>query len=368
MSHVSSSLEQAAARNIVRKYLQVRPGENVIVETWPHTLSMASAMVDEVRQVGGRVLVHYEDEDAFWSAMERKQGKLLGSSSEPEWAALQKADVFVMFWGPGASSRSDDFPDKLWNEATAWNEMWYKTARKNGLRGCRMELGHATADQAKEWGVDLQGWRRQLLEGCLADPREMVASGSRLQRAFAKGRRVRITHPNGTDLAFGLAGHPPRYFPGVPTKESRASPFGMMTNLPPGQFAVALDAKTAEGRLTSNRTSYADWGVTRGGSWEFAGGKLTSHEFAQGGPAFDKLVGKAKPGKDRPGFLYIGLNPKVGEVPNIEDTERGTVCASVGRNVFLGGDNASDMMAWLTLAGSEISVDGTPVVRAGRIL
>jgi hypothetical protein len=40
----------------------------------------------------------------------------------------------------------------------------------------------------------------------------------------------------------------------------------------------------------------------------------------------------------------------------------------VGRNAYLGGSNASNFFGSLNLAGSEISVDGTPVVRAGKVL
>src|SRR5208282_2715644 len=137
-----SKLQREAARNIVTKYLKVRPGENAIIESWNHTLPMASAMVDEIRRVGGSVLLVYEDEDAWWRAMDRKQSKLLGKSSAPEWAALKAADVYVNFWGPGDTDRIEKdhrFGDeRTFDQALSWNWPWYEVARKAGLRGGRM--------------------------------------------------------------------------------------------------------------------------------------------------------------------------------------------------------------------------------------
>lgn len=368
MQGTPSSLERAAARSLVKNYLQVKPGENVIVETWPHTLSMASAVVDEARRAGGRTLVHYEDEAAFLSALERKQGKLLGASSDPEWAALERADVFVMFWGPEHQKMLEKFPDKLLEEAVGWNRHWYEVAAKAGVRGIRLELGHATAEKAKEYGVDLETWRKQLLEGALTDPKELRARGERLEKAFSKARRVRITHPNGTDVELGLDHPASRVFCGLPTKGSRGSPFGMMHNSPVGSVSITLDGRTAEGTVVGNRGTYADWGTAFDGAFTFEGGRLSEHRFARGGAGFDKAFSTATPGKDRPSILYLGLNPALKAVPNMEDCELGAVCLVVGGNSYLGGKNTSDFRGWVTLAGAEISLDGKPVIRSGRVL
>src|SRR5579863_10041760 len=107
-----SKLQRRVARNIVTKYLKVRAGENAIIESWDHTMPMASAMVDEVRRVGGKVLLVRSDEDSWWRTFDRRQSKLLGASSAPEWAALEAADVYVNFWGPGDTDRMEKIPDK----------------------------------------------------------------------------------------------------------------------------------------------------------------------------------------------------------------------------------------------------------------
>ena len=147
------------------KYLKFRAGENAIIESWDHTMPMASAMVDEVRRVGGQVLLVHNDEDAWWRAIDRGQTRLLGKSSAPEWAALKAADVYVNFWGPGDADRIEKDSTDALDDAFAWNWPWYGVARKAGLRGVRMTAGFATEGRAKTWGIDRAHWEKHVLEG-----------------------------------------------------------------------------------------------------------------------------------------------------------------------------------------------------------
>jgi leucyl aminopeptidase (aminopeptidase T) len=369
MPKTPSKLQRDAARNIVTKYLKVRAGENAIIESWDHTMPMASAMVDEVRRVGGKVLLVHNDEDAWWRAIDRKQSKLLGKSSAPEWAALKAADVYVNFWGPADADRIEKLPDKPGNEAFAWNWPWYAVARMTGLRGVRMTAGFVTEGRAKKWGLDRAQWEENFLRACLIDPQELVKSGARLRKALSHGKRVRITHSNGTDLEVALAGVAPRLHDGRPHPwDKRSSLSGMLENVPAGYVDFVLDSKTAEGNIHANRRTNIWWNWHAGGTVEFADGKLTSHSLEVGEEEFARQYKRGTAGKDRASALTFGLNPAVKDIPNLEKWERGCVSLQIGGNRGLGGTNGSNFFTWFSLAGSEIAIDGTPVLRAGRFL
>ncbi len=369
MPKTPSKLQREAARNIVTKYLKVRAGENTIIESWDHTMPMASAIVDEVRRVGGKVLFFYNDEDAWWRAIDRKQSKLLGKSIASEWAALNATDVYVNFWGPGDTDRIEKLPDKPGNEAFASNWPWYEVARKAGLRGVRMTAAFVTEGRAKEWGVDLAQWEESMLRASLIDPEEMAKSGARLCMAVSRGKKVRITHPNGTDLEVALAGVAPRLSDGRPHPYHKGdSPSGMLQQIPAGTVDVALDSKTAWGSFHANRRTNIWWAWHAGGSLEFADGKLTSYSFEEGEQEFVRQYKSGTAGKDRTSVLKLGLNPAVKDVPNLETVEGGSVALQIGRNQYLGGTNGSSFFTWFSLAGSQIAIDGTPVIRAGKFL
>ncbi|MGA8710756.1 MAG: hypothetical protein ACLP8Y_09495 [Thermoplasmata archaeon] len=364
-----SKLQRDGARNIVTKYLKVRAGENAIIESWDHTMPMASAMVDEVRRVGGKVLLVHSDEDAWWRAIDRRQSKLLGKSSAPEWAALKAADVYVNFWGPGDTDRIETLPDKPGNEAFAWNWPWYEVARKAGLRGVRMTEGFVTEGRARKWGLDLAQWEDSVLWASLVDPEETAKSAARLSKALLHGKKVRITHSNGTDVEVGLAGVAPRLFDGRPHPYHKGdSPSGMLQQVPAGTLDVVLDSKTAEGSFHANRRTNIWWNVHAGGKLEFAEGKLTSYSFEEGEKEFARQYKNGTAGKDRTSVLKLGLNPAVKDVPNLETVECGSVSLQIGGNRYLRGSNGSNFFTWISLAGSEIAIDGTTVIRAGKLL
>jgi leucyl aminopeptidase (aminopeptidase T) len=373
MPETPSKLQRDAARNIVTKYLKVRAGENAIIESWNHTMPLATAMVDEVRRVGGSVLLVHEAEDAWWRAMDRKQSKLLGKSSAPEWAALKAADVYVNFWGPGDTDRIEkdhNYGDeKRFDEALAWNWPWYDVARKVGLRGVRMTTAFVTEGRAREWGMDRAQWEESTLRASLVDPEEMAKSASRLCKSLSRGKKVRITHSNGTDLEVALAGVAPRVTDGRPRPYHKGdSMSGMLQQVPAGTVDVALDSKTAEGSFHANRRTNIWWHWHAGGTLEFADGKLASYSFEVGEEDFVRQYKKGTAGKDRTSVLKLGLNPAVKDVPNLETVEGGSVSLQIGGNRYLNSTNPSNFFTWFSLGGSEIAIDGTPAIRAGKIL
>lgn len=369
MPEPPSKLQRDAARNIVTKYLKVRAGENVVIESWNHTMPLAAAMVDETRRVGGRVLFIHEDEGAWWRAIDRGQTKLLGKSSEPEWAALKAADVYVNFWGPADAGRIEKDSDDALDDAFAWNWPWYAVARKAGLRGVRMTTGFVSEGRARRWRLDLGRWEESMLRASLVDPEELAKAGARLAKALSRGKKVRITHSNGTDLEVALAGTPARLTDGRPRPYRKGDPpSGMLQPIPGGTLDVALDSKTAEGSFCANRRTNIWWNWHAGGTLEFTNGKLSSCSFEEGEADFLRRYKSGTAGKDRTSVLKFGLNPAVKDVANLETVEAGSVSLQIGGNRYLHGTNGSNFFTWFSLAGSEIAVDGTPVIRAGKVL
>ncbi|MGB6501367.1 MAG: hypothetical protein WBG19_08225 [Thermoplasmata archaeon] len=369
MAETPSKLQRDAARSIVTRYLKVRAGENAIIESWDHTMPMASAMVDEIRRVGGQVLLVQNDEDAWWRAIDRGQTKLLGQSSAPEWAALKAADVYVNFWGPGDADRIEADSEDALDDAFAWNWPWYAVARKAGLRGVRMTEGFATEGRAKRWGRDRSKWQESMLRATLVDPEEIAQSGVRLGKALSRGKKVRITHSNGTDVEVALEKVPFRLADGRPHPFRKGDPAsGMLQQMPAGTLDVALDSQTAEGSFRANRRTNIWWNWHAGGTLEFSGGKLISWSFEYGKDQFSRRYKSGTAGKDRASTLKLGLNPAVKDVPNLETIEGGSVSLQIGGNRLLKGTNGSNFFTWFSLAGSEIEIDGTPVIRAGKVL
>ncbi|MGP8077682.1 MAG: aminopeptidase [Thermoplasmata archaeon] len=368
MSGPSVDQVDQLARSVLTRRLKLRPKENVTIETYPSSLPWATGFVREARRLGAHALLHYEDEEAYWAAVAEGRSGLIGSPGDHEWAALEKTDVYIYFWGPEDIARRAGLPDAVQTRLVAFNSRWYEVARKQGVRGARMSIARVTEPNADFWGIPIGPWRREVYRASLLDPALLRRDAERVRRAFERGREVRIRHPNGTDLTLALAHRPVQVTLGEVTAEGRKSTFGSMANVPDGTVYVAVDESTAEGSMVANLPTSTGTSRLRGGRFRFKDGRLTGFRFSEGGRAVAKDYRAAGAGRDRPSFVEVGLNPAIRGAPGLEEAAKGAVTAGVGANVGFGGKTKVDFLAYLTVAGAELSVDGRPLLRRGRVV
>jgi leucyl aminopeptidase (aminopeptidase T) len=218
--------------------------------------------------------------------------------------------------------------------------------------------------------VELNAWRRELVDGTLVSPKVLHRRGRRVAERFRKGKELEITHPNGTHLTLRLRGRKPHVSDGDVGRAGASGDWSLLT-LPAGVVTVAVDESFAEGSFRSNlRTSTGlsdSVGDFQGGRWKFEGGRLRDFSFEVGTELFAQSYGRAREGKERPAALSIGLNERISDAPLLEDQGLGTVGMHIGRNDQLGGTTRSPWWAWLFQRGSTVTVDGDLLLKAGSL-
>jgi len=368
MSGRSDSLNRDVARQVLSKTLRVRRGENVIIEAWSEALPWAVPYVNEARRLGARPLMLYEDEDAFWEALDTGVSRATGQVGDHEWRAMEESDAYVFFFGPSGWPRYDDLPDRKTAGVAAYNAEWYRRAAKAKIRGARMYLGRTSPAAAERWKVDLDAWRDALQQASLASPQRMHQLGSRISERLRRGRTVRVTHDDGTDLEFRLGRYPVQLDDGlVDEKDLRVG--NNMATIPGGVVGVAIDHTSARGSVVGNHRTYPNAGPAEGIRWAFDGGALAEHSYQKGGEAFEKAYSEApRKGRDRLSYFSVGLNPDLSGCPQMEDQELGAVLLRIGGNAFVGGKNPSPFGSWAIVTGADVSVDGRPLLKRGTIV
>ena len=359
------------ARTILRNNLGAKKGDSVVIESWAHTLPYAAAFVEEARRIGAQPTLLYEDEDAWWAAVKSKQFRPFAKLSKAERAAVRDADVYIYFWGPGDFPKAADLPPKVGAKVTAWNDEWYATARKGGLRGVRMSLGFLGDPTAEKFGFKGPDLREQVAEAGATDAKSMQRRGDKVLAKLRKGKELHVVHENGTDVRVSLKGIKGRVDSGLVTAEARKARRGMLTNNPTGLVMVAVNGSDATGTVVGNRAVYDMGAFVRsdGANWTLESGRLTAHEMGDGAAQFDKGLKDGKKGADQFGYFSIGLNPAYKAIPPAEDTEEGAILLSVGNNQLVdGGTNKSNFRGFAMVGDATIEVDGTPIARGGRIL
>ncbi|MCI4319991.1 MAG: aminopeptidase [Thermoplasmata archaeon] len=361
---------EGVAKALLGGALALKRGENLLIETWNHTLPYAAACVVEARRLGASPVLQLEDEAAYWRSFESPaSSKGLGRVGAHEWAALAKSQAFVFFPGPADSPRLNALPAPERVRLQAYNGEWYRRAKAARIRGVRSMLGYATDARATQLGVSAAAWRTQLVRATIATNLKTVRADA--QRAAAKlkrGKLLRVTAPNGTDVTLKLRGRSPTVDDGVVTPEDVKSGQNV-TASPPGAVVVAVDERSAEGVAIANRPTFWRPGRLEGGQWEMHAGHLTNAWYTDGQATFDEAYQAAPKGKDVIGIFSIGLNPALeAGVPLVEDQEAGAVTLGLGGNANYGGSNRCPFLSWVVLGEATVAVDGVPLSDRGKLL
>ncbi|MFZ0891822.1 MAG: hypothetical protein WB778_10330 [Thermoplasmata archaeon] len=368
MSESSTKLASQVARNVLKNTLRVRPGENVVIETWSESLPWAKPFVNEARRMGANPMLLYEDEASFWEAVQAGEGHHTGRVGGHEWAAMEKSSAYVFFHGPSEWPREDELPPKKLKGVAAYNPDWYRRAAKAKIRGARMFLGRTSQLSADRWRLDLDEWREELLRASLVLPEELHRLGSRVGDRLHRGKVVRVSHSNGTDLTFKLGKFPIQLDDAlVDASDLKAG--NNMASIPGGVVGVCIDHTSVEGEVIGNHTDYPPSGPVTGPRWRFSDGHLKAQSYESGGePILTRYAKAPHAGRDRLGYISVGLNPEITKLPMMEDQELGAVLLQLGANSFRGGKIASPPGPWLVLKGADVSVDGKPLLEDGRIV
>jgi leucyl aminopeptidase (aminopeptidase T) len=368
VSEPSAELTTQLAKTILAKTLHVRRGENVIIETWSESLPWAKPFVTEARAMGANPMLLYEDEEAFWEALNAGRARNTGRVGTHEWAALEKSAAYVFFFGPSQWPRGDDLPPKKLAGVAEYNAEWYRRAAKAKIRGARMYLGRVSQRAADRWSLDLHDWQDELLRASLVSPTELHRLGSVVAKRLQKGKQVRVTHPNGTDLSFRLGKFPIQLDDAL-VDAADVKMGNNLASIPGGVVGVAIDHTSASGTAVGNHTTYPDSGPVTGSQWKFADGHLTGQSYASGGAPIEARYAKAaRAGRDRLSYFSIGLNSEISKLPQMEDQEMGAVLLQLGGNTFRGGKNASPFGVWMVVKDADVTIDGTPLLEGGQIV
>ncbi|MGA7922809.1 MAG: hypothetical protein WCA77_02400 [Thermoplasmata archaeon] len=364
------ALAAQLAHVMLRDQLRLKRGENVIIETWTHTLSFAAACVVEARRLGAHPMLLLEEEAAFFRSVQAAPSVgTWGRVGTHEWAALSKSHAYVFFPGPADRSRFDSLSPAQRQALEASEPEWFRRADRARLRGIRSVLGYASESAAERYGISLSTWRTQLVEASVnADMAQIGKDAQRATRLLKTGKTLRVTAPNGTDFQVRLRGRAPVADDGVVGPDDLKA-HRNITWAPPGSVAVAIDERSAEGMAIANRPSFPNPGRLEGGQWEMHAGHLGSYWYTDGQTTFDSEYHKAGRGKDIVSYFSIGLNPAQSPgLARVEDQEAGAVTLGVGGNTTYGGSNRCDFLSYIVMGEATVAVDGLPLVDRGKLL
>jgi leucyl aminopeptidase (aminopeptidase T) len=306
-----------AVSTVIRRCLDVRPGEDVLVITDAGVRALGEALRDEAAAAGGDAVLAIMDERATD-----------GSEPPPTLAAaLAACDVFI---------------------APTTRSLSHTTARKR-------------ASEAGARGATMPGVTEDMLARVMAVDFDTMAARSRAVAAvLSDGTTAHITCPRGTDLVLDLTGRE-----GI-ADDGDLTGRGAFGNLPAGEGFIS----PVGGEGTAVVASLAPLGLTEElATLTLTGGRISAAEGGLGPEYLDRLTAHGEKGTNL-AELGVGTNDRAILTGNVLEDEKilGTVHIAFGASAGIGGNVSVPIHLDSVVLDATLEVDGVRVLDAGQFV
>jgi leucyl aminopeptidase (aminopeptidase T) len=365
------------SRQVLDVCLGTRAGQRIWINSWDHTLDLASDLAWESKKRNCEVLLTVQPEDLWLRSMIEAPLELVDNLPAHFVAALEETDIYIYTLGPRKPISWNTIPAERRKSVSVWldtrydksrfAEQWAKVSKKKKVRMLAIEATLATPERAEAAGLEYEQWKRVMFEGCMADPQEMASHSESLASVLSGDGEVRVTTPFGTDLRFRLDKRPVDYSNGLATEEKAER--GEVAFLPAGGMEVSAAEDSAEGRIVYDVTIRAEKGLVQSLSLQIARGRVKEVSAKAGKEIFDASSLRNRAGdENRFAFFGFGLNPKLRHGFTQDDKVLGGVTIGFGDNRDKGGKNVASGGWWASMTKATVTISGQRVMEDGRLL
>ncbi|HZY94755.1 MAG TPA: aminopeptidase [Candidatus Bathyarchaeia archaeon] len=365
---------EGVARQILDVCINVKPDENVWINTWNSDLELGSVLASESSKRGCQVLSTVQYEENWLHSISDSSVETADVLPTRLAGALKDTDAYIFTVGPRIIPW-DKIPADRRHLVTRWfNENnnfvreWKAIAKARKVRMLGVEATLASKERADQLGLDYDEWKKVMFEGCLADHIEISRHASNLSGPLAGDGRVRITSPHGTDFTFRLDRRQVDSFDGILRDEWVS--IGRPGFLPAGGIEVSTNEESGQGTVVFDKPilSLLREGRIEKLSLKIRQGRIVDSAAGIQQGAFKKWLVAGSGDSDRLGFFGFGLNHKLKHGFTQDDKTLGGVTLGFGDNRDKAGKNRSERGFWASMTGATVSIDDFVIMKHGRLL
>ncbi len=358
--------ETQIARRVLNECLRLKEDEQLLINSWQHTLGLANALALEALMIGAQPVISMETDDLMLNYLTQVPEKFYAKKQKAYMSLLDGIDAAVSLGGPEDPGIFLKIPgERLAKGFESNNEVIYKQKERK-IRNIFLPHGQITPQRARTYGFDLDHWRRVTNGAIDVDHAKMRVLGKKLGSKLEHASKVHVTAANGTDLSFSVGDRPVHLNDGIVDEEDVAKGT-TFESLPSGSVEVAPVETSAEGTIIFDQPRALRGKLVKELKLKFAGGRLVSYEAQANLDSFADFYGGASGDRDRIGSFMIGLNPNSDYIGYYTDgLVLGAVTVGVGGNKMIGGANETSFGHTQTVSGATVNVDGTQILVNGK--
>ena len=249
----SQALEQIAQR-VVTQSAAVGDGDVVLISGRMQDAELMEDIAVNVARAGGQPLIAYGSDRLSKRMFFDVPAKYDDRADTWGMQMADMVDVFISL-GNGTSEALLEGADPARLAArNKANAPVTQAIMKNNVR--RVELGnnlYPTPWRAERFGMEEAALSKMFWNGINVDYGQLQARGAEVKAALAGGDRIRITHPNGTDLSMRVQGRPVGVSDGIISQEDRkAGGAAVGVYLPAGEVYTTPVPGSTNGTLVDS--------------------------------------------------------------------------------------------------------------------
>lgn len=362
----------SVSTKVVNQSLQVKPGETVLITGTPAEIPLMEALYVEVSKAGGKPYVQLILPEAQKKALLETPDQYLKMPGTFELIQARAVDCII---NTGSTQNPQLFADVPEEKLAASRSASYVLQDAMTLPRFRMVSigqtgGIPTETFARYKNASYEDMLSMFWKSVDADYDKLRMDGESIRARFAGDAEVKMTTPQGTNLAFRLSKVPPRVNSGL-SFNNNPTPTGMTAAwLPAGEVYAPVEPGSANGTLVVPEIDIRGQSI-KNLKLRFTNGRITDIQADNNVNFVKTMLGSAKGDADMLSLFDIGINRNSQPLQNSSYYSwemGGMVTLSTGDNAWAGGSTKSDVGLSFHVPGATVTINGKPVVDKGKLL
>lgn len=359
--------DDTIAKRIVRTSLRIQEDDMVLIDTWQHTIDLASDIALECYRTGARPLITLMTDRLWWNTLQEIPEQYFRKTPRHILNAVESVTVWIGLGGPEDPVKFREVPSSRLEPFFEGDKPVVDKTLERKIRAIEVLLGHVTPQRAKAYGFDYARWLKNTEEAIKVDYAKMTELGKRIASRLERGGKVRLTSKMGTDLRFDITKRPVHIQDGIVDQEDIERGL-VSTQLPSGKVEVPPIEDSARGKVIFDMPRALKGRLIENLQFEFEKGRVREFHAARYEDVFREVFDATMGEKDRIGQFAIGLNPKIDLIGyQTDELAMGTATIGIGANKGIGGRNDSSLQFSGTITKPTIEINGSTLMVDGKL-
>lgn len=285
---------QKLAANLVGYSVDVKPGENVLVEMIGNERDLIKAVVEEIGKAGGRAFVQLTDRTVLRSMLKYATRESLQTWAEIDLNRMKQMDCYI---GIRAGENVNDLSDVPEENMKLYNSLYsHPVHSEQRVKHTKwVVLRYPNASMAQLANISTEAFEDFYFEVCNLDYAKMDKAQDALADLMRRTDKVHISGP-GTDLKFSIKG-------------IGAEKCSGQKNIPDGEVYSAPVRDSVNGTISYNAPSVYNGVTFENIKFKFENGKIV--EASSNDSARLNEILNSDDGARHIGEFAIGFNPYI---------------------------------------------------------